>query len=75
MTTIEKALEQTLHGALAAKDVSRIRDAYEQGADLIAGVFGQSIGGMSCCIIVGLEADVAIRIARSGFLVGYPAGV
>jgi hypothetical protein len=52
MTIIEKALEQTLHGALAAKDMSRIRDVYEQGADLIAGVFGQPMGKMSWPIIV-----------------------
>jgi hypothetical protein len=51
MTIIEKALEQTLHGALAAKDMSRIRDVYDQGADLITGVFQQSSGKLLCCII------------------------
>jgi hypothetical protein len=54
MTIIEKALEQALHAAIAAKDFSRVHDAYEQGADLIAGVFAQPIGKMSRCIIVGL---------------------
>jgi hypothetical protein len=51
MTIIEKALEQTLHAALAGKDMSRVHDAYEQGADLIAGVFQQSSGKLLCCII------------------------
>jgi hypothetical protein len=51
MTIVEKALEQTLHAAIAAKDLPRIRDAYERGADLIAGVFGQPMGKMSCRII------------------------
>jgi hypothetical protein len=58
MTIIENALEQALHAAIAAKDFSRVSDAYEQGADLIAGVFGQPIGKMSRCIIVGLEVEV-----------------
>jgi hypothetical protein len=52
MTIIEKALEQTLHSALAAKNMSRVRDAYEEGADLIAGVFQHSSGKLSRCIII-----------------------
>jgi hypothetical protein len=75
MTSNEKALEQALRAALVVKDFSKVRDAYEQGADLIAGVFGQPIGKMSRYIIVGLEAEVAIRSAGSVFLVGGPTGV
>jgi hypothetical protein len=75
MTIIEKTLEQNLQAAITAKDFSQVHNAYEQGADLIAGVFGQPIGKMSWYIILGLEVEVTIRSARNIFLVGGPTGV
>jgi hypothetical protein len=52
MTIFERNLEQNLHAALAAKDMSRVCDIYEQGADLIAGVFQQSSGKPSYYFII-----------------------